>query len=616
MRFIAFNVCAGALSASISLACLAEPASGPLTVHPTNPRYFADGSGKAIYLTGAHTWTNLQDTWSDSFNIVFDYNEYLDFLQQHHHNFMRMGREEMPKYKYSGEEYRYSAPHPWLVVEDSGGGGTVPPDGGPPGGPPVPGSAGQAGSGGGGLGAPPGSDNPTAKYDLEQFNQAYFDRLRQRVSGAGERGIYVSIMLFEGYGIQFTSEGWAWHPFNAGNNFNGIDGDPNGDGKGTETHTLQIPAVTTLQEAYVRKVIDTVNDLDNVLYEIANESIAGSIDWQNHFVNYIHEYEQTKPKQHPVLFTTPFPYSGDALWESSAEAVSPGAYSEQGSYAENPPASDGSKVVMLDSDHIFGCASNVPWIWKSFTRGMNVLYMDSYYDDTPFCSPPSEDMRLNLGYTNDYAQRMDLAHSLPSGSLSSTGYCRANPGVSYLVYAPGGGAISLNLSAAAGSLNVEWFNRITGTASASGTVLGGSVTSLNPPFSGDAVLFVFDPNSTPPPPPGGVIGDLNGDGLVNTSDVLVAISAWGPCPPPPAACVADINGNGVVGVDDLLIILNHWSAPGGTAMAGESAAVPGDQSVRAPASSAKKVAKKKKTGASKRLPATNTNSRHSNRRAS
>lgn len=35
------------------------PANGPLRPHPHNPRYFTDGSGKAIYLTGAHTWNNL-----------------------------------------------------------------------------------------------------------------------------------------------------------------------------------------------------------------------------------------------------------------------------------------------------------------------------------------------------------------------------------------------------------------------------------------------------------------------------------------------------------------------------------------------------------------------------
>jgi len=37
-------------------------------------------------------------------------------------------------------------------------------------------------------------------------------------------------------------------------------------------HTLTVPAVTAIQEAYIKKVIETVNDLDNVLYEIANET--------------------------------------------------------------------------------------------------------------------------------------------------------------------------------------------------------------------------------------------------------------------------------------------------------------------------------------------------------
>jgi hypothetical protein len=34
-------------------------AMGSLRVHPENPRYFDDGSGRPVYLTGAHTWSNL-----------------------------------------------------------------------------------------------------------------------------------------------------------------------------------------------------------------------------------------------------------------------------------------------------------------------------------------------------------------------------------------------------------------------------------------------------------------------------------------------------------------------------------------------------------------------------
>ena len=53
---------AAACSSRVVSAQLRRPATGPLKVHPRNPRYFTDGSGRAIFLTGAHTWANLQDT--------------------------------------------------------------------------------------------------------------------------------------------------------------------------------------------------------------------------------------------------------------------------------------------------------------------------------------------------------------------------------------------------------------------------------------------------------------------------------------------------------------------------------------------------------------------------
>src|SRR5262245_55206800 len=54
-------------------------APAPLRVHPTNPRYFADRSGKAVFLTGSHTWANLQDITYDGATSppTFDFPAYL-----------------------------------------------------------------------------------------------------------------------------------------------------------------------------------------------------------------------------------------------------------------------------------------------------------------------------------------------------------------------------------------------------------------------------------------------------------------------------------------------------------------------------------------------------------
>jgi len=432
---------------------------GPLVVHPANPRYFQNAAtGEAVYVTGAHTWDNLVDMGPSDPPPKFDFEAYVDWMAQLNHNFIRLWTWELVTWDTTAN--RHDKLHTVSPMPYARTGPGMALDGKP-------------------------------KFDLTKFEPAYFERLRQRVTAARKRGIYVSVMLFEGWGLQFSPKAWEGHPFHPKNNVNGIDGDANDDGKGVEVHELGNKAVTAIQEAYVRKVIDTVNEFDNVLYEISNENHPPSTPWQYHMIRFIKKYEKTKPNQHPVGMT--FQYkngSNKTLFDSPADWVSP---NPQGGYRDNPPAADGRKVVLADTDHLWGLGGNQGWVWKSFTRGCNPIFMDPYRGVVlgKRFDPKWDPIRRSLGYTRRYARRMDLAAARPMPNVASTKYCLANAGRQYVIYKPANEKASVRVKLPAGTYTYEWFDPTRGRRAQRGekSVTGAS-TEFPCPVQGDGVLFI------------------------------------------------------------------------------------------------------------------------------
>jgi hypothetical protein len=416
----------------------------------------------------------VQDQLSPDPEVRFDYPAYLDWMVEHRYNFIRGWAWEQAAWDNHTREKLVVSPLPY---ERTGPGLAL--DGLP-------------------------------RFDLTKFNPPYFERVRLRCMEAGRRGIYLSVMLFEGFSVdnrnpEYSSDPWRGHPFHSANNVNGIDGDPHATGNGRAVHTLAIPEITAIQEAYVRRVVDAVNDLDNVLYEVGNEHYEESAAWQYHIVDLIHNYEAGKPMQHPVGMTSGGGRAerlpNEPLFAGPADWVSP-RDEEDEPYRNNPPASDGSKVIITDTDHLWGLGATQGWVWKSLTRGLNPILMDPYeplygLDHFPNWGPINcrehpfwEPIRMNLGDARHYAERLDLSRAVPRGDLVSTGYCLADEGVQYLIYLPEGGGVNVDLSVATGPFIIEWFNPATRTTSYQGPIEGGSGRMLWPPFGGDGVLYL------------------------------------------------------------------------------------------------------------------------------
>jgi hypothetical protein len=463
------------------------PITGELRVSP-NPHYFQDAQGVPLILNGSQTWNTFQDWGTGGSVQPIDFNAFVDFLLAHGHNFTLLWTVEMPKFcgfpSTSGSPPDFTvSPLPW---QRTGPGNAT--DGG-------------------------------LKFDLTKFDPAFFDRLRARVKTLGQAGVYAGVYLFTGEFLNIYRCPSDGYPLTGANNINHVD-DGYVKGKhGTAAVTMTAPnAITRVQDAYVEKVIDTLNDLPNVLWIVSEEAPPDSTWWNDHQIAHIRAYEAGKPHRHPIGYATLVQswdvviYDSDADWVAPAVAVSPASSCGTG----KPPC----KVNVNDSDHSYWemwkqtARQNRNYAWENFLTGNQVLFMDPYVTYYPrqkrnlciaptrgICAAPDprwDPLRVNLGYILRYARRVSLENLTANDRLSSTGFCLAQTpaaGAEYLIYAPAGGSFTVNLSAMSTdrSLSVEWFNPATGAVVAGKTVSAGSPSQeFTPPFAGDAVLYLVD----------------------------------------------------------------------------------------------------------------------------
>ncbi|HUW67411.1 MAG TPA: hypothetical protein VMW20_05100, partial [Candidatus Nanoarchaeia archaeon] len=461
-------------------------AAGLLHVHPTNPRYFTDDTGDAIRLGGHQIFVDNQDnifskTYTYNYQTLLDWDWYMGFMNTRNLNYIRS----------------------WSQLSTTGGTVSLMP---------YERVSGYGNANDGGL-----------KFDLTKLNQAYFDRMYARILDAQNHGVYVSIMLFDIYsfGYEAWDDLWMHNVFNGDNNMNGINVDANSNGFGDEFFSAPSGTVLALQQAYVAKVINTVNSLDNVFYEIANEVLH--TQWQYDMIDYIQAYEAGKAQQHMTYMSYGWAMTVSQLMNSGADVWAPGEYISGWSSSDPPIYS--TMPVIWDADHIWPAdwATSRQYAWKSFMRGFHY----SLYDQ-PFEAPAEEDadwenIRYNIGATVSYSNAMDLANMEPSDSAAdcSTTFCLINAGQEYLVYQPGTGAFTVDVSA--GEYDYEWFRPSTAAVYSAGdvTAAGGS-KSFTPPFAGDAVLYLK--LDTSPPDPDTWYVTQNGAGARTGTSLLSAMS--------------------------------------------------------------------------------------------
>jgi hypothetical protein len=165
-------------------------------------------------------------------------------------------------------------------------------------------------------------DSTSGKYDLNNWNPVYFDRLHHFFRKAEEQGIIVELSLFTSF---YSDNQWNISPFHPRNNdLAGIDSMIF-----RKLNTMENGNIMAVQETYVRKMVRELNPYPNLIFEIQNEpwsdnpefketipvdtlvrshswqrrvetAMASSLEWQKKIAGFITSEEAGLPNKHLI----------------------------------------------------------------------------------------------------------------------------------------------------------------------------------------------------------------------------------------------------------------------------------------------------------------------------
>lgn len=360
----------------------------------------------------------------------------------------------------------------------------------------------------------PGYAGGGNRFNLSEWDPAYFRRLDDFLADAAQHNIVVEISLFSS---QYGDVQWKFSPFNPANNVN-----ETGVHEFKDVNTLNNGNVLALQERYVRKLVHEVNAHPNVIFEIQNEPWSdhpilqdvinpylftgrdqypnsievaddASIAWQTRVAQWIASEESALPNKHLIAQCySNFRLSIRSLVEGVSVVNFHYAYPEAATlnYGLNKAiAYDETGFLGRDDDKYRRQAWSFMLAGGSVFDGLDYSFTTQHPDGAdPDPNGPgggSIALRKQLGILQRFLSALPLAEMAPDAHVvvhaeGTTPHALSNAHGRYAVYLDGSGPARITLRLPAGSYSGEWIDTITGQS-----------TSV-PPFKTDGEDHVLD----------------------------------------------------------------------------------------------------------------------------
>ena len=349
----------------------------------------------------------------------------------------------------------------------------------------------------------PGAKDGGHKFDLGQFDPAYFTRLHDFLAQAAKRNIVVEVNLFS---PNYDDSIWAINPMKAANNTQGI-----GAVKANETYTLAHPVLLRVQDAVVRRIVAECREFDNLYFEVCNEPYFGGVttDWQDHIVETIREAEKTLPERHLISMNY-------ANGSKKVEKPNPGVSIFNFHYCYPPDAVAqycGLDCVIGENETGFKGSGDDTYrmegwdfilagggLYDNLDYSFTVSNPDGTRVDYQAPGGGSATLRRQLRTLHEFIQSFDFVRMKPDSSVITSGlsalpngaqaHALVERGRQYAIYIRGGDRIDLKLDLPAGDYEAEWLDPITGktTRVEQPVAGGGAVTLPSPRYPKDIAL--------------------------------------------------------------------------------------------------------------------------------
>lgn len=356
------------------------------------------------------------------------------------------------------------------------------------------------------------------KYDLDQWNLAYWQRLRDFMSAAHDRGIIVEVSLFPVYPAD--PNWWGNSTFQiAWNEANNINGAFRSNSQGhffPEFFDIYHPQVSATgktmkdyQQALVDKVLLELGSYPNVLFEISNEFPGdfrnrGYIDqvyeWQNYWAAYlkqrtpqlvaVHAHDSSGPQTRGIQYYWDNPNIDILNFHFYTDVGAVGGLLRSSQLKGKVLQSNESFNYQQDGSHLDLVTREA---WGFFTAG---AYYGFYHEKLLDAASISKLTRLTALRTIAESVRFwemspaDAAGNeyddLVSAGPASNWQVYANPGIEYVVYYWGNPThSSARIQLPAGSYAYRWHDVRDALILVRGVVDGGDgVISIPAPERG------------------------------------------------------------------------------------------------------------------------------------